>query len=90
MYFMVLHLKKKSTIMLRKSHKQITDLTEMHKFVAKLWCYKKTKNYQRMHKMNVYSTFVIFPDSSPNVTWAKTTEIKISLMLSNRETNKLI
>lgn len=59
---------KKSTILFRKSHKQITDLTEMHKFVAKLGCYKKPKNYQRMHKINVYSTFVIFPDSSPNVT----------------------
>lgn len=29
--------------MFRKSHKQITDLTEMCKFVAKLWCYKKPK-----------------------------------------------
>lgn len=29
--------------MFRKSHKKITDLTEMHKSVAKLRCYKKTK-----------------------------------------------
>lgn len=67
----------------------------MHKFVAKLCSYKKPKNYQRMPKINVYSTFVSY-------SWilyqcymrkkTKQTNEKVkseSLMLSSREPNKL-
>ena len=32
----------------------------MHKFVAELCSYKKTKNYQTMPQINVYSTFVSY------------------------------
>ena len=65
----------------------------MHKFVAELCSYKKTKNYQTMPQINVYSTFVSY-------SWIlyqcymrkKTKQTKVkseSLMLSSREPNKL-